>query len=188
MKNLFYYFGLICIAIFLFTIHAKYLHFLIPGNDVKLFKFSGFDLKIYLPYIWGAAFGIVTTIILHYLDKSDSHYWHFIFAVALLEFLGVFLFNNTEIKENWFRMFSSVYYGSYTAFIIIVYSYIKDINANGMQKENCKKIQNATNAKGKNDAIVMQMIKDGIAIDEIAKSLGINKSTVYRIIKKYENE
>ena len=226
MKNILYYIGLIFLAIFLFTIHAKYLHFLIPKEENELFIFLGIDLKVYLPYIWGMAFGIITAIILHYLNNSHRLFWPFVIVFALLELTGVFLFNNTEIKENYFRIFSSIYYGIYTGFIIIVYAYIKNLQDNGhvdseLRKEVDEFLDNENeesllrkrfveaykagselkmnanksngfefaqkNAKGKNDAIVLQMLQENKSPAKIAEELNINPSTVYRIKKKYEN-
>jgi hypothetical protein len=82
MKKFLYYFGLICIAIFLFVTHSKFLHSLDPGKESKLFIFFKVDYKIYIPYVFGAAFGIVTTIIIALIDRKDRYFWLFAFIVA----------------------------------------------------------------------------------------------------------
>lgn len=204
MKKTLYYFGLICIAIFIFSIHAKYLHFLVPGSESDLFVFFGIDFKIYLPYVWGFAFGVVTAIIISLLQRSDSLFWLFVFAVAILEFIGVFLFSNTEIDEKHFKVYSSIYYGIYTGFIVLMYAYIKpkQENLHENANENLRKNKNK-NAKGNmpiyenppppppkknNETEVWKLLSENKTPKEIAEELNINLSTVYRIKKNLENE
>jgi len=125
MKKVLYVIGLIFIALFLFITHSKFLHSLDPGKDSKLFILFGYDLKLLVPYLFGAAFGIVTTIIIALLDRKDRLFWLFVILTAILETIGVFLYNNTELIENVWKWFASVYYGLYSGFIIIMYAYIK---------------------------------------------------------------
>lgn len=188
MKKILYYFGLACIAVFLFTIHAKYLYRLIPSNETDLFVFFDINLKVYLPYVWGAAFGVVTAIILSLLDRSDSKFWLFVFCVAFLEFLGVWLYNQTELKENWFWTMSSLYYGIYSGFIIIIYAYIKVDN-------NLDKVESIIESNNINDLSILnpkyqkvvEMLKEGKSGSEINTELGIHTSTISRLKKEYCN-
>ena len=124
IKSALYITGLLFIALFLFATHSKFLFSLDPGKDTELFVFFGWNAKLVIPYIFGAAFGIVTTAIIALLEKDDEYFWHFVISVALFELIGVFLYNNIELTESIWTWFASSYYAVYSALVIIGYAYI----------------------------------------------------------------
>lgn len=124
MKKTLYYAGLALIAIWLFTIHAKYTSALVV-HSADLFVFGAIDLQMYIPYVWGAAFAIVTTIIIALLPRDDKAYWYFVAILAAIEVTGVFGYNNAIININTINAnYGAIYYGVYSGFIIIAYAYI----------------------------------------------------------------
>lgn len=228
MKKIIYYTGLIFIAIFLFATHSKFLFILEPEKDIALFSFFGIDFKEVIPYIFGAAFGIVTAILIRLIQKDDKLFWYFAISVAVFEMIGIFLYNNTEIVKHTWKWFASIYYALYSGFIVFMYSYIshsdKKEESENMQKtlskigvESCKagetlremyidnvvttnKLANNShlnifriekksaqkNEKQLRNKKIMQM-SSTMSPQEIAKEIGINQSTVYRILKNKEN-
>lgn len=186
MKKALYYFGLFCIAIFLFATHSKFLYYLDPGKESKLFIFFGYDLKTYMYYVFGAAFGIVTTIIIALMKRSDRLFWPFAIIVSLLEFAGVFLYNNTEILDNIWNMFAALYYGLYALFLVLMYAYIElDSHRKELDSQQFAPHEKESE-KDTNEVELLQ--KAGKNPKEISELLGIHISTVYRTIKKLENE
>jgi hypothetical protein len=130
-----YLFGLLCIAFFLFVIHSKFLHDIDPQKNSDLFIFFGYDFKQLIPYIFGAAFAIVTTIIIALIDRKQRLFYYFAIIAAAFEMLGIFLYHNTELSDRFFISMSSGYYALYTGFIIFMYAYISQGNINEIEKE-----------------------------------------------------
>lgn len=193
MKKLIYYLGLIFLAFWLFTIHSKFAFALDPlqnnetGYYKQLFVFLSNDLKIALPYIWGATFAIATTVIVALLNKKDKYFIYFAIAIALLELTGVFLFNYPEHGYSWLAI-ASIYYGIYAGIMVFLYIYISYENSNidkykqkyvtKLQKENNKQIQKP------NENEILQLIASGMKGTEIAKKFNIHPSKVSRIKNK----
>lgn len=187
MKKIFYYFGLACMAIFLFVVHSKYLHSLEGWDDTKLFQFKVFDFRQILHYIISATFAVMVTNILALMDPVDKWFWKFVFIVATAEFFAVFLFFNTRITEHWFRIFSSMYYGAYVFMIVPMYAYIKKyVKVRVENTEQPKNGHNRVNSgrSSTNKEKVMELHQKKVKPLDIAKTLDIDNSTVYRILKK----
>ena len=189
MKKALYIIGLLFIALFLFITHSKFLHALDPGKDSKLFIVLGIDLKDYIPYIFGAAFGIVTTIIIALLNRTDKLFWLFVILTAILETLCVFLYNNTELTEKVWKWISAIYYGLYSGFIIIMYAYIKLKDSNyiieKIEKEPIK--QDELISEERNEQII-KLSHDGMKAKDIAKLYSLHIASVYRIINNNKNK
>jgi len=202
MKKTIYYTGLIFIAIFLFATHSKFLFILEPEKEIALFSFFGIDFKKYIPYIFGAAFGIVTAILIGLMQKNDKLFWHFAITIAVFEMIGIFLYNNTEIVKNIWKWFASSYYALYSGFIVFMYAYISHTDNDRCKidelqefenliaplieknlQENANDLHLQKDAKETRKEKILQM-SETMKPTEIAKELGVNQSTVYRILKK----
>lgn len=193
MKKLIYYAGLLFMAVWLFTIHSKFAFALDPlqNNDSgyydKLFNFFGLDLKSILPYCWGAAFAIATSVIIALLKRSDKQFWIFAFSIASLELFGVMLFNYPEHGFIWSAI-SSVYYGIYAGIMVFLYIYISYDKQDDLQEiasqSNTEKVAEVQNDL---DAKVLQLLNEGLRQSDIARRLKIPDYKVTRIKKKLEN-
>lgn len=131
-KRLIYLFGIVCIAAWLFTIHSSFAYSLSPLTKNNFFDNlfvmeNGFDLKIYIPYLWGAAFSIAITAIITLLKRSDKYFFTFAFTVAALELIGVTLFNYPVHNGLW-QALAGIFYGAYAFFLTLFYFYIKPDN------------------------------------------------------------
>lgn len=187
-----YYSGLFWMAIMLFILHSAFAYSIIPiflALDFfrELFLLpNGLDLKLFFPYVFGATFAFAISAIMALLDKHDVKFWKFAKTVALLELIGIVLIVYPEHGNIW-TIISGLYYGAYLYFAVIFYFYIKPDAKIENAKENAN-VQKTANAKNKNVANVMQMRKENKEPQEIAELLNINLSTVYRIIKKHDND
>lgn len=182
MKKLLYYTGLGLIALFLFVTHSKFLFTLDPGKESELFVFFGYDAKQIIPYIFGAAFGAVATIAIALLDKRGAMFAIFVAIIAILELIGVFLYNNTEIAEGLWTWFASSYYAIYTAVIIAGYAYISDARLQGVApqlQEDAAHVHAIAS-----DASIIAMHETGMNNADIAKETGVHPSTISRRLKK----
>ena len=187
MKRILYFIGLICMAIFLFVIHTKYLNVLENWKDSDMFDFTVIDFRQILHYIISATFAVMVTNILALMDPADKWFWKFVFIVATAEFLAVFLFFNTTITENWFRILSSIYYGAYIFMIIPMYAYIKKylkVRVKIKQQPKISRVRPKSGRVSTNKDKVMELHEKGVKPVKIAKKLELNNSTVYRILKK----
>lgn len=187
MKRILYFIGLICMAIFLFVIHTKYLNVLENWKDSDMFNFMVIDFRQILHYIISATFAVMVTNILALMDPVDKWFWKFVFIVATAEFLAVFLFFNTTITEDWFRILSSIYYGLYIFMIIPMYAYIKKylkIRVKIKQQPKISRVRPKSGRISTNKDKVMELHEKGVKPVKIAKKLELNNSTVYRILKK----
>jgi hypothetical protein len=128
-KRLIYLLGLFCIGIWLFTIHTSFAFSLSPTTYNIYYQnlfvlVNGFDLKTYIPYAWGLSFSLAITAIMSLLQRTDKHFLKFAIIVALLELIGVALFNYPNHTRTWATI-ASVYYGIYAFFLILFYFYVK---------------------------------------------------------------
>jgi hypothetical protein len=208
MKKLLYYIGLAFIATFLFCTHSKQLNALEGWKETELFNFAFFDFRQYLHYIYAAAFAITTVNIMALLDKKDKLFWVFVVTIGVAEFIVVQLFNNTEIKESWWRIFSSFYYAAYTLMIIVMYAYIGKnekkrnrrqrkvaepaIKPQKMQRQyladvKFKHTPPSPPPKKKIEDKVMGLLKKGMKQADIARTLNIEPYQVTRIKQKFTN-
>lgn len=179
-------FGKSLLAIFLFATHAKLFYWLDPDftlGDMVYFSYLRLTEKTIQAMVFGLLFGLMTVFVLQ--NRRESILFKgFVISIAILDGLAVNYLYNENFLTYWKIGFASTHYTLYTIFIILMYGFA----SRNEKKANAKNNANAQNAKGKNDAKVLQMQKDGKEHQEIAEALNINLSTVYRIIKKYENE
>lgn len=177
------------LAAFLIATHAKLLYWIDPiyeGDDMIRFSYLDINEKTVQAMVLAFLFGSITVYILTKIEQSNL-FKVFVVTIAILDGLVVQLLYNDLFPEMLKVVFVSSHYTIYTIFIILV------IGLNGRKKEagancaNAMQMQStAPTAKNANIERIKQLKEEGKEPNEIARELQINPSTVYRNIKKIE--
>jgi hypothetical protein len=200
IRKAFYFFGLITIAIWLFTMHTSFAYALNPITDniyySGIFVLYGIDFKQFIPYFWGLAFSIAITTIIANLHKSDKHFWKFAITVATLELLGVAFFNYPSHDNVW-TVLGGIYYGVYAFFLTLFYFYVKPEDKEVLNNENSFKIHNNSktiennsgqfikNSEEFTDKEIADLLKSGVRNRDITLQYGLNDFKINKIKRDF---
>lgn len=195
--------GLIFLAVHLFFTHARLLYHVNPEISSKIkdlgFSFSMVNEGFILSLIFALAYSVITiTIILIYSETWQKYIYMII--VALLDGFGVYIYYNinlgagilarAEIDTNLFILFTSFYYAFYTFFIVVSLGFHR-------AKRSKKKMERSRNAlkrsepvperskikperSGTIEAKIKELHKQGLSQAQIAKEVGLSKTTIHR--------
>lgn len=201
MKKLFDYFGLILLAIFLFSTHAKLFYWLQPSfakGQMIDFSWQIWDEHTIQSMIYGALFGLMTVYIIA-RRKESPLYKYFIIAIALLDGLVVFYLYEGDIEPFFKMAFASIHYAIYTVFIILMFGFAgkqKITNGANIKMYLDKKHISVAKAIKKDtmevaglsiDEGVITLLQQGLKQSEICKQLGLKPYQVTRIKQKYKS-
>jgi len=195
--------GRTLLAIFLFSTHAKLFYWLKPdwseAKEIIPFSFLRFTENTVQACIFGLLFGVMTVFILK-KRKYSPLFKTFVICIAILDGLVVQYLYNEIITDKARIIFASTHYMIYSIFIVLMFGFtgdkketllnqqenkteLQEIGRNETEKES-KEIQ----YRSKNDEKVMDLLHSGLDPKQVADALNMNKSSIYRIKNKYDNE
>ncbi len=199
---------IIGLSIHLFVIHSKLLLHLNPDRIIELieykFNFDLFNLGYRVSTVSAIIFSLMTAYV---LTKFVKYYKLFIIVTisfALLDGIGTTIYYNVNIVKNLFITLGSIYYGVYTALLIVAIGMYRHLNykdqklredidrgigENGVVQLR-EKLNITMNNYDKNlslDEKVVRLYLEGyMSQEKIAKELSTSQATVSRAISKYK--
>lgn len=198
---------IIGLSIHLFVIHSKLLLHLNPDRILELIQYKlNFDLFT-IGYRVSTVSAIIFSIMTAYvLTKFVKYYKLFIIVTisfALLDGIGTTIYYNVNIVKGLFITLGSIYYGLYTALLIVAIGMYRYLNYNDENLNNNidkaigendviqlrGKLNNIMNNDHINDALIYSMYNtENLSQQKIAKKLDISQAKVSRILSKLKEE